>query len=507
MTDFLLTYLLHSTLVLTMTLLLVKLPGLRRAGSRDLLLRGALVMGFLTPLVTPVSSRVTVDVAVGTRVVVPAQPAPDEMSRGSSPEASPGAVASETPAVPNSLPTPSVPLDAVFPVLLALGALTAAFRFGRAWWTLRRLLERGSFAPDFAAAYGSSRHPSVNVVMVDLAVPVACGRRTVLVPKTLETRLTAPQLRAVLAHETAHLRRADPLWTAALSGLCHLFFFQPLNFLVLRAWRRACEEVCDAAPAGETLEPLNLARSLLELARTLPGSPAPLAPFSNSAAGSHLSRRVKALLEQKEIHMKRSHLLAVVFALFAAALTLPTLTLAQDAPRFFQKAETDNSTMEERTKNFTVEDIALEELSASELIQKAPYEVLMPSDWPGAYTQPMTFAYIQPLNTVSAFYDVTQPEGQSIEFGFSQQPEESVGLPILVGASAQVKTVSIGETVGEWVEGGWSGPDSGLTWEDSGESALVWQRDGFVFIVQAFDTVDLDTLLKIANSLRPLEVR
>ena len=64
------------------------------------------------------------------------------------------------------------------------------------------------------------------------------------------------------------------------------------------------------------------------------------------------------------------------------------------------------STMEERTKNFTaeVESITLEELLASELVQKAPYEVLMPSDWPGAYTQPMTFAYIQPLNTVTAFY-------------------------------------------------------------------------------------------------------
>ena len=507
MTDFLLTYLLHSTLVLTMTLLLVKLPGLRRAGSRDLLLRGALVMSFLTPLVTPVSSRVTVDVAVGTRVVAPAQPAPNQTSRGSSPEASPGAVASETPATPNSPTAPSVPLDAVFPVLLALGALTAAFRFGRAWWTLRRLLERGKPAPDFAAAYGSSRHPSVNVIMVDLAVPVACGRRTVLMPKTLEVRLTAPQLRAVLAHETAHLRRADPLWTAALSGLCHLFFFQPLNFLVLRAWRRACEEVCDAEAAGETLEPLNLARSLLELARTLPGNPAPLAPLSNSAAGSHLSRRVKALLEQKEIHMKRSHLLAVVSALLAVTLTLPTLTLAQDAPRFFQKVDTDNSTMEERIKNFTVEDIVLEELSASELVQKAPYEVLTPSDWPGAYTQPMTFGYIQPPNIVAAIYDVTQSEGESIEFWFSQQPEESAGLPILVGTSAQVETVSVGETTGEWVEGAWIGLDSSLTWDNVGDSTLVWKQEGFVFTVQAFDTVELDTLLKIANSLRPLEAR
>ncbi len=504
MTDFLLTYTLHSTVLLGLTLLLVKLPGLRRAGSRDLLLRGALVMSVLTPLIAPTlaftSSRVVIDAApTQTVATVPG-------GEGSSQKASPGAVASEDPTTlnPQPEPAPLAPLTLVFHLLLALGVLTATARFGRAWWTLRRLLQRGRPAPDFALKYGSSRHPlGLDVVMADLAVPVACGRRTILVPKTLTARLTAPQVRAVLAHEVAHLRRADPLWTAALSLLCHLFFFQPLNFLVLREWRRACEELCDAEAVGEMLEPLTLARSLLELARH--PTHVPLAPLVNSAAESHLSQRIKALLEPKEMHMKRSHLFAVVFALFAVTFALPTLTLAQNAPRFFQKAEADSSTMEERTKNFMLESTTFEEFSASELVQKVPYEVLVPSDWPGTYTQPLNFGYIQPHNIVVTIYDVTQPEGENIEFGFAQQPEDDVRFPMLVGASAQIETVSVGETTGEWVEGGWSGLDSSLTWEDSGESALVWQQDGFVFMVQAFDTVELDTLLKIANSLQPLE--
>ena len=509
----LLTYWLHSAVILSVTLLLVRLPGLRRAGPRDGLLRGALLMSVITPFVTtvmPISSRIPVN-SVDLALTRPIATAPVE--EGSS--RAPNAVASESPisqtfpeSTPFSLPLPLPPL---FPTLLLFGVLTAAVRLGRAWWTLRRLLKRGRPAPGFAAAYGSSHpHPfgTLNVVMTDVTVPVACGRRTVLVPKTLSTRLTPAQVRAVLAHEAAHLRRADPLWTAALSGFCQVFFFQPLNFLVLRQWRRACEEVCDAEVVRETLEPLSLARSLLELSRRLPNhAHAPLAPMTSSAAGSHLSTRVKALLNPKETHMKRPHLFAVAMALFCATAFLPTFTLAQDTPRFFQKVETDSSTMEERTKNFTLESSTFEEFSASELVQKVPYEVLVPSDWPGAYTQPIAFTYIQPQNIVAAIYDVTQPEGENIEFGFTQQPEEDVGFPILVGASAQIETVSVGETAGEWVEGGWTGPDSSLTWGNEGDQALVWQQDGFVFIVQAYDAVGLDTLLNIANSLQPLEPR
>ena len=204
--------------------------------------------------------------------------------------------------------------------------------------------------------------------------------------------------------------------------------------------------------------------------------------------------------------MKRSHLFAVATALFCATALLPTLTLAQDTPRFFQKVAADASTsksLEEIRGSFifiegglTAESITLDELPATELVQKVPYEVLTPSDWPGAYVQPATFGHLQPQNTVIAIYDVTQPEGESIEFWFSQQPEETAGLPILIGASAQIETVSVGETTGEWVEGGWSGPDSSLTWDNVGDSTLVWQQNGFVFMVQAFDTVELDTLLK-----------
>ena len=528
MNDFLLTYWLHSAVILSVTLLLVRLPGLRRAGSRDLLLRGALLMSIITPLIAPLVTRVTPvssHIAVSPALLTPARPAVTAPVEEDSSRAQ-DAVAPANPArqtlpepTPFSLPMSLPPL---FPTLLLLGVLTAAVRLGRAWWTLRRLLKRSKPAPGFATAYGAcgSSHPhpfgTLNIVLTDVAVPVACGRRTVLLPKTLSARLTPSQVRAVLAHETAHLRRADPLWTAALSGFCQVLFFQPLNFLVLRQWRRACEEVCDAEAVRETLEPLSLARSLLELSRSLPNhAHAPLEPVTSSAAGSHLSTRINALLHPKETHMKRSHLFAVAMALFCATALLPTLTLAQDAPRFFQKVAADTNTsksLEELRGSFiftegdlTAESITLGEFPATELVQKVPYKVLTPSDWPGAYIQPATFGYLQPQNTVIAIYDVTQPEGESIEFWFSQQPEETAGLPNIIGASAQIETVSVGETTGEWVEGGWSGPDSSLTWDNIGDSTLVWQQDGFVFTVQAFDTVELDTLLDIANSLQPLE--
>ena len=46
--------------------------------------------------------------------------------------------------------------------------------------------------------------------------------------------LDAPQLRAMLAHELAHLERRDPQWLAFACILERAFFFQPLNRLARR---------------------------------------------------------------------------------------------------------------------------------------------------------------------------------------------------------------------------------------------------------------------------------
>jgi beta-lactamase regulating signal transducer with metallopeptidase domain len=59
-------------------------------------------------------------------------------------------------------------------------------------------------------------------------------------------RLTPEELRGLLAHELAHVRRQD-LWTGFLPSLARLlFFFDPLVWLACREYDLAREAACDA---------------------------------------------------------------------------------------------------------------------------------------------------------------------------------------------------------------------------------------------------------------------
>ncbi len=68
--------------------------------------------------------------------------------------------------------------------------------------------------------------------------PFACGllRWTIVLPAGIEQRLSGSEMKALLAHEVAHLVRRDPWWLWLGEVLCTCLAFQPLNFLARRRW-------------------------------------------------------------------------------------------------------------------------------------------------------------------------------------------------------------------------------------------------------------------------------
>jgi hypothetical protein len=76
----------------------------------------------------------------------------------------------------------------------------------------------------------------------------------------------------------------------------------------------------------------------------------------------------------------------------------------------------------------------------------------------------------------------------------------------LVGASAAVETVKIGETTGEYVEGVWTLTDNGAVWDPTPYlKTLRWQADGMAFellYMGPTDTVSTNDLIAIAESLK-----
>jgi len=72
-------------------------------------------------------------------------------------------------------------------------------------------------------------------------------RPQIVVPADFETRYTVQEQALILAHETAHVRRRDPLANLLCALLQCAFWFHPLIHLAARRFRLDQELACDAA--------------------------------------------------------------------------------------------------------------------------------------------------------------------------------------------------------------------------------------------------------------------
>lgn len=99
-----------------------------------------------------------------------------------------------------------------------------------------------------AARIGLSRSVPMRV-MPGWSTMAVCGwwQPTLLVPEDLTERFSATQIRGMLLHEMAHVRRRDVLWTWLALGLCALHWFNPLAWIALRRFHADRELACDAA--------------------------------------------------------------------------------------------------------------------------------------------------------------------------------------------------------------------------------------------------------------------
>jgi beta-lactamase regulating signal transducer with metallopeptidase domain len=130
-----------------------------------------------------------------------------------------------------------------------------------AWWMIAHLLwwrrvarQSGpvsSFIAElFAECCGDVGLRNVPRLLVSRAVenPAVSGllRPSVIIPEDLETTLSPAELRHVLLHEAAHVRRQDLRWHMATLVVLALHWFNPLVWLAVRLMRADREAACDA---------------------------------------------------------------------------------------------------------------------------------------------------------------------------------------------------------------------------------------------------------------------
>lgn len=163
-------------------------------------------------------------------------------------------------AVPPPVRQPIFGLELLF-LLWGIGCFTGVIRLARLQWGLTRLrrcsaMPQAELQPLVAQAHRALDLPREIPIRTTGAIssPLVCNlfHPTILLPQRLVETLTPAELRAVLLHELAHVRRHDLVWCVAWQWFQALAWFHPLIWRVPAAHTLACEQEADRAASAQT---------------------------------------------------------------------------------------------------------------------------------------------------------------------------------------------------------------------------------------------------------------
>lgn len=192
-------------------------------------------------------------------------------------------------------------------MLVGMGLSAASFTLGFFYQQGRLVHELACWATpasqtlrfslvDLANRLRVRRLPGLHIVACEqpMALTVGILRPTIYLSTWMTRHLSAMELEGVLAHELAHIARADNLIALVSTVLLGATAFVPTSWSALKALLAERELATDALAVSVTGKPITLARGLLKAA-------SPDTPNFNVAAGlleiSMIEQRVRHLVE------------------------------------------------------------------------------------------------------------------------------------------------------------------------------------------------------------------
>jgi uncharacterized protein (TIGR03435 family) len=210
-------------------------------------------------------------------------------------------------------------LSAVVALWLA-GVGLLLVRLAGGWWRVRRLQRLARALPEsrwqsmsggLARQIGLLRAVRVvDAAFVDGPVVIGWLQPVVLLPVAALAGLTAEQVRAILAHELAHVRRHDAAVNVAQTIAETLLFYHPAVWWISSRIRTEREHCCDDVALAVSGDAYAYASALAELETWRAGQPA----LALAATGGPLLRRVARVLAPPATRTPRGGL-ALTFAL------------------------------------------------------------------------------------------------------------------------------------------------------------------------------------------------
>ncbi len=223
------------------------------------------------------------------------------------------------------------------------GTLLALARLAFAWAGMERRLREVQPVADPAVARAAAtlaRAAGVAVpaigVIDDLASPLAATRLRIVLPRWALDLLDEGALRAMLAHEVAHLARRDPAWKLATAAGCALLWWVPLARCARRRLDEIAELACDAWAARQLGDGRALARCLVECAQQLEtGAAGPVLAPAMAHRDSPFMQRIDHLIGRSPMDTRIPRYraaLAGALVLAMAALAIPGFASAPAQP-------------------------------------------------------------------------------------------------------------------------------------------------------------------------------
>jgi beta-lactamase regulating signal transducer with metallopeptidase domain/TolA-binding protein len=165
--------------------------------------------------------------------------------------------------------------------------------------------------------------------------PAVCGLRrpTILLPQTLPARLAPENLRAVLIHELAHVKRGD-LWINCVQTILQvIYFYNPLVWLANAIVRRVREQAVDEmALVALGAEARSYGDTLIDVAEMAFGRANPaLGLVGVAESKKSLEGRIKRMLARPIPKSAKLGLAGCLAVIVTAAILLP-MAQAQDSP-------------------------------------------------------------------------------------------------------------------------------------------------------------------------------
>ena len=272
---------LRSAVVLALAL--AALVVVRAPAARRVLLATALAGVLVMPIVSAITPRASVPVAVPSMMMnVHPRAERDAVVEG---------VAVEAPAAIVVTPARlSIDWSPIVVAIWALGTLLAASRIVVGLWRVRGLVRR-SRAADWSRVIAGRR---IDVRIADVAAPAVTGifRPVVLIPAE---NWSDERRRAVLLHELAHVSQRDCALQLVAQLACAMHWFNPLVWLAARQLRVERELAADDSVLAAGVRATSYATDLLSIAAAddLPAN------ALGMGARTHLATRIAAIVADR----------------------------------------------------------------------------------------------------------------------------------------------------------------------------------------------------------------